>query len=115
MGTPKDRAGRDEKAFTGPGPTDPPGHISKVDCANAGLHDPGTWAVVQDIDVGDLMLLSGFHERNPPHRKLPPLTSPQGASIIKALEFHTGMNYMGGGHGGGGEAGALYACCTCLG
>lgn len=113
MGTPKTRAGRDEKAFT-PASGKPAGLVSKTDCANAGLHDAGTWNKVKNISVGDLMVLSGFHERTPPRRKLPALDTPQGASIIKALEFHTGMNYYPPGGHGGGEYGEMHACCTCI-
>ena len=99
MASPDTRAGRDEKAFTGPG-GNPAGLISLQHCSDAGIHDPGTWAKVQDIDVGDLMLLGGFYERDQPHRGLPvDLNSHHGAAIIKALEFHTGMNYMAD-HGG---------------
>lgn len=113
MGIPQDRAGRDQKAFTG-AKGKPAGLVSQTDCATAGLHDAGVWGKVKNISVGDLMTLSGFHERKPPRRKLPTLDTPEGASIIKALEFHTGMNYYPTGQGGGYAAGGMHACCTCI-
>ncbi|MGP0592632.1 hypothetical protein ACTRXD_08865 [Nitrospira sp. T9] len=41
------------------------------------------------------------------------ITHDQMASVIKALELHTGMNYLGS-HGAAAEAEyACEACCTC--
>ncbi len=115
MGTPQDRAGRNDKAFT-PAGGNPAGWVSETDCGDAGLHDAGTWNKVKNISVGDLMMLSGFHERSNPRRNLPDLDTPEGASIIRALENHTGMNYYTtpGGQGGYG-AQVFHACCCCIG
>ncbi len=113
MSHPQNRAGRDEKAFTGP-KGKPVGLVKEADCEDAGLHATATWNIVKTITVGDLMMLSGFHERKPPRRKLPDLKTPEGASIIRALENHTGMNYYATGHGGG-EYEGIHACCTCIG
>jgi len=113
MSHPQNREGRKEKAFTGKGGK-PVGLIKEADCKDAGLHADGTWGKVKSINVGELMVLSGFHEREPPRHKFPSLDAHEGACVIRALENHTGMHYHPTGHGGDKYEG-LYACCTCIG
>jgi hypothetical protein len=109
-GDPANKADRNKKAFTAAG-GNPAGEVTEANCAQAGLHDPATWAKVKDITVRDLMTLSYFHERTAPFGKMPVgLETPEGAAIISALALHTGMNYHHMKHEGGFDA-----CCSCLG
>lgn len=107
-GRPNDRPGRNDQAFNAIGEVD--GWISAQDCAAAGLHDLTTWGKVQAMTVGDLMLLSGFHEKGNPYRSLPELEKPEQAAIINALERHLEMNYIEDKHEYG-----FGACCCCIG
>lgn len=86
------------------------GEISHDHCEAAGLHDKDTWPLVQNIKVRDLLTLSYFHERTGTPGKMPKVDPHVGACIIKALEFHTTMNYS---HMEG--EGGFDACCSCIG
>ena len=113
----RNRPERDDLVFTGPA-GNPAGIISEADCITAGIHDGAAWnsAKFQIIATGDLMDLAGFRERvGNPRAGTRELTADELASVVKALELHTGMNYYGhGGQGGYGGIHACAACCTCF-
>ena len=105
------RSDRDKKAFVGPGNAD--GLVATEHCKAAGLHDDAKWdaLVYQNFTVGDLVKLAGFHERTSPHSDRPKkLGTEELSSIVKALELHSGMNYMR--HSQEAQY-ACAACCTC--
>ena len=108
---PRERPDREKKAFKGPGNED--GLIKADACYNAGLHNNAKWdaVVYQSFTVGDLVGLAGFHEKTSPHSdRLKKLETEELACIVKALELHSGTNYMQHNHEGGY---ACNACCTC--
>ena len=107
-GRPDKKTGRDDFAFSAKDKED--GWIAWKDCEDAGLHDTVTWGKVSEMKVGDLMLLSGFHEKGNPYRNLPELDKPEQAAIVNALERHLKMNYMA-------EPAeySFHACCCCIG
>ena len=118
MGRVRTRVERDDRAFTAPG-GNPEGIVSAADCVTAGIHteDGTAWssAKFQGIRVGDLMDLGGFLEKTPPRRKgTRELDKDEMATVVNALEIHTGMNYYGSGHGAAGGEYACAACCTCI-
>ena len=105
------RSNRDKPAFSDSNDVQA-GEIPKATCAAAGLHDQNVWAKVKNVQVGDLMTLSGFHEGSGGPRHLPQLKDNEKAAIVKAMELHTGMNYYGNyPHG---DPAAFHACCTCI-
>jgi hypothetical protein len=108
------RADRDRKAFIGPGNAD--GMVSSPHSIEAGIHDGTTWQdpKLQLMTVRDLMRYAGFHERSAPFASVASeLKTAQLASVVKALELHTGMNYM---HSYDYDENqyACEACCTCF-
>ncbi len=108
------KADRDQKAFIGPGNAD--GIVSSQHCIEAGVHDGTTWQApaLQLITKRDLMRLAGFHERDGSSGTsvTKTLTTDQLASVVKALELHTGMSYM---HSYDYDENqyACEACCSC--
>lgn len=107
------KTARNKKAFQGPGTENSDGLVEKRYCIEAGLHDDAAWGSLtyKDYTVGDLMRLSGFHERSGPlSDRSMKLTQQEMGNIIKALELKSGMNYYHPEHEG---EYACDACCTC--